>query len=277
MLVSILSWKISHLSQDLCSPQSYSDHFCKSSKFQNYIVVLRLSTAAITWSYFWPVLVPYLNHQFHVALCQSWVLVRWYIAGTVEKKLRHGLTKTTTTTQQMITNCSKWTHDSFSKNSAILILHCYSNVFFTIIPSNLNDYHSDTLAQASTLIYTNNNKHHLMALCLGLSKWAGTRRNIQPHVGHSLGDICHLLAFMVKGEDNRGRCTDNLATLHPIQSTGVPSPSSPPFLCQMQTRWSHIFRRGMCPSTFESGRSRGGTGFLEQLQSKSWCSSCISI
>jgi len=36
-----------------------------------------------------PVLVPYLNHQLHITLGKSWVLICRQIAGTVEEKLRH--------------------------------------------------------------------------------------------------------------------------------------------------------------------------------------------
>jgi len=48
--------------------------------------------------------------------------------------------------------------------------------------------------------------------------------------GHSQGDTCHLLSLMVQGKDNRGRRTDNPVGLHPIQTIGAPTSSSPPFL-----------------------------------------------
>jgi len=43
------------------------------------------------------------------------------------------------------------------------------------------------------------------------------------NVGPPRGDTRHLLNYMVQGEDNRGRRTNNPAGLHPILS----APSSP--------------------------------------------------
>jgi len=47
--------------------------------------------------------------------------------------------------------------------------------------------------------------------------------------GHPQGDTQqsyfahHLLGFLVQGEDNKGRCTNNLAGRHPIQTNGAPT------------------------------------------------------
>jgi len=53
----------------------------------------------------------------------------------------------------------------------------------------------------------NNNNNRLTTFCHGLPQ----------------ADTCHLLGFMVQGEDNRVRCTDNLVGCHPIQTTDAPT------------------------------------------------------
>ena len=74
--------------------------------------------------------------------------------------------------------------------------------------------------------HTHTHTPGFMAICLGLSRWAGTR-DIHPLMwGFPRDDTCHLLGFMVQGEDNRGRCTDNLAGWHLIWTIGAPSPPS---------------------------------------------------
>jgi len=62
----------------------------------------------------------------------------------------------------------------------------------------------------------------LTALCPGLPRWASIRRDIHP-----LTWGCYHLGYMVKGGDNRGRCNNNPAGHHPIQTIGAPI--SPPF------------------------------------------------
>ena len=70
-------------------------------------------------------------------------------------------------------------------------------------------------------------------LCPGLPGWASTRRNIHPLMwGRPRGDTRHL-GFMVQGEDNRGRRTNNPAERYPIRIIKAQRPSSPPFLCCM--------------------------------------------
>jgi len=56
---------------------------------------------------------------------------------------------------------------------------------------------------------------------------------------------CHVLDFMVQGEDNRHRCTNSLAVCHPIRTN---SPS-PPFLHQIPPATLPIYRGlGQAPS-----------------------------
>ena len=51
-----------------------------------------------------------------------------------------------------------------------------------------------------------------MALCPGQPRWAGTRRDIHPLTPETCCGI--ILDFMRRGEDNRGKCTNNPAGRH---------------------------------------------------------------
>ena len=69
-------------------------------------------------------------------------------------------------------------------------------------------------------------------ICPGLPGWADTRR-MYHSVGCPQSDTCHLLSFIVQGEDNRGRHMTIWMDAIPSGLSVPPSLSSPPFLCLM--------------------------------------------
>jgi len=71
----------------------------------------------------------------------------------------------------------------------------------------------------NTVIHNN----RLTALYPGLPGWAGTRRNIDPLMRGTHGWYMPSSGFYGAREYYRGRCTDNPAGSHPIQTIGVPT------------------------------------------------------
>jgi len=61
----------------------------------------------------------------------------------------------------------------------------------------------------------------------GTTGWAGTRRDIHSHTWNILWEF---LNFMKRGEDNRGKCTNNPTQRHPIQTIDAPTSSYPNFI-----------------------------------------------
>jgi len=70
-----------------------------------------------------------------------------------------------------------------------------------------------------------------MPLCPGLSGWAGTKRE-PTHTWNVLWESVIILDFMRRGEDNRGKCTDNLVGCHLIRPSMSPPPSSTQFYAE---------------------------------------------
>jgi len=73
-----------------------------------------------------------------------------------------------------------------------------------------------------------------MALCPGLPRWAGTRRDIHPLTPEIINFSGRwsviILDFKRHGKDNRGKCAVNPAGHYPINT---PISIIPPVLCRM--------------------------------------------
>jgi len=72
-----------------------------------------------------------------------------------------------------------------------------------------------------------------MAHCVGLPRWAGTRRDIHPLTPETCCGNLSSFCFLRHGKDNKGKYADNPAGRHPIRTNDAPTSIIPPILCRM--------------------------------------------